>query len=140
MEESFAVDARSTSKRKVASVSQIKYGLLSSRSSEDIDCQNILYVANFEDEQGYAILAADDRIETPILAITDSGYLDDRTIYSVLDLLNEDRTIVDGYPLSGPVFFTIDETDDEIFINPNTVTLYVEINFGYDYALIKVVQ
>ena len=36
------------------------------------------------------------------------------------------RYIISGYPTTGPGFLTTPETGDEIFMNPNTVSMYVE--------------
>lgn len=54
--------SRSLRKRVVASVSPIKYIRTASRATGgNPENENLLYVANFEDGQGYAILAADTR-------------------------------------------------------------------------------
>ena len=37
--------------------------------------ESLLYVVDFEENMGSAVLAADDRIYTPILAVTESGSL-----------------------------------------------------------------
>lgn len=39
----------------------------------DIDCENLLYVVNFEDEKGFAFLAADDRVKDDVLAVVEQG-------------------------------------------------------------------
>lgn len=118
---------RSIGSRTVSSITPIKYNSMTTRAiNEKLDCENILYVANFENEQGYAILAGDTRIEEEVIAIADEGYLSDATIYSAMDLANAERVIIDDYPTTGAGFFTTPETDDELFINPNTVSLYDE--------------
>ena len=63
--EEFLVDAedsatRTSKSRIVNSIKPIKYNAITTRT--DVDCENLLYVANFEGEQGYAILAGDTRI------------------------------------------------------------------------------
>lgn len=125
MDEKFSMPSRASEKRVIASAIPIKYNRLVSRASdEDLDCENLVYIANFENNQGYAILAADERISDKVIAITDTGSLTDGTVYTAMDLLNEDRVILDEYPKSGDGFFTTPETGDELFMNPNTVILY----------------
>lgn len=116
--------SRSGAKRTVSSISPIRYKAQS--RSNNSDCENLVYVANFDDEQGYAILAADTRIEEKVIAITDEGSLDDATVYSAMELANSERVLIDEYPTSGPGFFTLPEYGDELFMNPNTVSLYDE--------------
>lgn len=74
--------SRASAKRTIASITPIKYNSTISRASnESLDCENLVYIANFEQEQGYAILAADSRIEEKVIAITDNGSLSDATVY-----------------------------------------------------------
>lgn len=113
--------------RVVSSIKPVKYNVLATKGDVDsVDCENLLYVANFEQEQGYAILAADKRIEEKVIAVADEGHLSDATVYTAMELANAERVIVDGYPMDGPGFFTTPETGDEVFMNPNTVSLYDE--------------
>lgn len=100
---------------------------------------DILYVANFEDNQGFAVLAADDRIKDEVIAVTSEGSLSRNDINSVLNEDFYNRPVVKGYPLTGNGFFTVNEYPDEVFMNPNTVSLYDEKeddtlvgNFGLD--------
>lgn len=46
------------------------------------------------------------------------------TLYRILELSREKRPILKDYPTTGPGFFTTDQTGDEVFMNPNTVSLY----------------
>lgn len=113
------------SDRIVKSIKPVKISMLQTRSTQEIpDCENVVYVANFEDEEGYAILAADDRVEADVIAITDEGNIEDATIYKAVDLINSERQIIEGYPTTGPGFLTLPECGDELFMNPNTVCLY----------------
>jgi len=84
----------------------------------------ILYVANFGDDSGYAIISADDRISEDVLAVTDQGEINDNIIKTAIELSQEERTFFDGYPMDGPGLFTTEETGDEVFLNPNTISLY----------------
>ncbi|MGM9764167.1 MAG: C10 family peptidase [Candidatus Cryptobacteroides sp.] len=129
--EAFLVDSDNPATRSinrvVSSIKPIKYNVLATKGELDsLDCENLLYVANFEQGDGYAILAADERIGEKVIAVTDDGCLSDATVYSAMELAQEERLIIDGYPLTGPGFFTTPETGDEVFMNPNTVLLYDE--------------
>lgn len=69
---------RSGGTRRVASVKTLRASdfMLGTRSGygEASDIGDMVYVANFENESGYAILGADDRIES-VIAITEHGSL-----------------------------------------------------------------
>lgn len=120
-------DSRSGKRISVKSIKPIKYNRVASRTQQDnVDCENLLYVANFENNQGYAILAGDERISDKIIAVADTGNLDNNEIIAVLDEERAQRYIYKNYPLTGPGFFTTPETGDELFMNPNTVDLYID--------------
>ena len=51
---------------KIADVVTVSYPS-NTRSGNTTNCSSIAYVANFENNQGYAILAADDRIKERVL-------------------------------------------------------------------------
>lgn len=109
----------------ISSVIPVKYNPTATKASpEDLDCENLLYIANFAKGEGYAILAADSRIEEKVIAVVDNGQLSDMTLYRILELSREKRPILKDYPTTGPGFFTTDQTGDEVFMNPNTVSLY----------------
>ena len=118
--------SRGFENKKVSSVMPIKYGVIKSRSTEPevTDCDNLVYVVNFENNAGYAILAADDRVGSNVISITDHGVLSDYTVYTALDLVNQERVILEGYPTTGEGFLQFEEYGEEIFMNPNTVSLY----------------
>lgn len=86
----------------------------------------LVYVVNFTNENGYAILAADDRISEEVLAISDSGNMPKSAAATAMDGIEEERSIYEEYPLTGDGFFSVSEYPDEIFMNPNTVSLYDE--------------
>jgi Peptidase C10 family. len=113
--------------RTVSSITPIKFNSTLTRAvNENLKCENLLYVANFENEQGYAILAGDTRIEEKVIAVADDGQLTDVTVYTAVELANAERIIIDEYPTTGAGFFKTPETGDELFMNPNTVSLYDE--------------
>lgn len=112
--------------RVVKSIDPIKYRRSLTRGTSEIeDCDNVVYIANFENDQGYAILAADKRIGEDVLAITDAGFLPATTISEILEWGSADNIIVNEFPTDGPGFFTVPEYGDEIFMNPNTASLYI---------------
>lgn len=118
-------ETRGLSVKSVSSIVPVKYNMAMTKAGgSDVNCENLLYVANFEQEQGYAILAADNRIGDKVIAVADSGCMSDATIYTAAELMNSERVIYEGYPTTGPGFFTLPETGDELFMNPNTVSLY----------------
>lgn len=113
--------------RHVASVSTVRIKSSSTRGgTTGVGLENLLYVANFENNNGYAILSADDRIDESVLIITDEGSLPDNVIHDAEDVVNGERPIFSDYPTSGPGFYKTDITGDQLLINPNTVTLFIE--------------
>ncbi len=92
----------------------------------DAQSDALVYVVNFTGESGYAILAADDRISEEVLVISDSGNLSKSAATTAMDAIEDERVIFEGYPTTGEGFFSVSEYPDEIFINPNTVSLYDE--------------
>ena len=91
--------------------------------SSDESSAELLYLVNF-DGDGYAVLAADDRISADVIAIVESGSIstDNFTSNST-----QNRTIYNGYPTIGPgLNYNADST--EVYINPNTFCTYSEEN------------
>lgn len=116
-----------TNQRKIASIFPVKYQAVATRANSPStrDCENLLYIANFENNQGFAVLAGDDRIEDEVIAVTSAGSLTNKDISDAIDEMeSEERPILDEYPRSGAGFFTVEEYPDELFINPNTVSLH----------------
>lgn len=91
------------------------------------DCDELLYVVNFEEDKGYAVLAADDRIDSDVLVLADSGSKTPSD-YTQGGIVPE-RKIYPGYPLTGEGIL-VDE-DGEKYINPNTFQLYDETEDDY---------
>lgn len=94
------------------------------KSLSTSDGEDLVYVANFSDDRGYAILAADDRISEEVLVVSDGGSVSRSVAVAAKSLASGERVIFDDYPLTGDGFFTVPEYPDELFINPNTVDLY----------------
>lgn len=116
---------RSHGEVSVKNIFPVKYSTVTTRAEQSgNECGNLIYVANFEDNAGYALLAADERIPDKVIAVTEEGNLDQETINRVASSSTSGRTIFPGYPTTGPGFFTKEEYGDELFMNPNTVDLY----------------
>lgn len=122
------VDSRADRMKSISSVKTVRYDMVGSRSGDDsLKCENLLYVANFANNEGYAVMAADDRLSARVIAVTDQGYIDDKQIYKASEWYRRSqRPIFEGYPTTGPGFFTLEEYGDELFINPNTVDFFIE--------------
>lgn len=119
---------RSGSTRRVGSVNVVRSRDVATRSvasaAENVD--SLIYVVNFEDNQGFAYLAADDRISEPVIYVADSGSISTNGLgsFGPLPLVNP-RPIYTGYPLDGPgTFFDNEFSDGELFMNPNTFNFY----------------
>lgn len=126
MNESTGNETRATKdNRRVKEVFTVKYQTIATRASipNKLDCENLLYIANFENNQGFAVLAADDRIKDEVLAITNHGALPDSCVYFAMQQFASQRPIIEGYPTTGPGFVKVPEYPGEIFMNPNTVNL-----------------
>ena len=122
--EAFMDDADTkVSKRTVREIVPIKYQTYGTKAKKDFN-KDLIYVAQFEDEQGFAVLAADKRIEEKVIAITDEGAISTDIFDKAVILLNSSKYIFKDYPGDGPGFFKTPEGGEELFINPNTVSLY----------------
>lgn len=117
--------SRSDASPRISSIIPVKYAKLYgvSRATSN-DCENLVYIANFENNGGYAVLAADDRIDASVLALIDTGNFNDSTTHFQDLPLDSERPFFPGYPTSGPGFYTDPKYPGETFINPNTVDLY----------------
>ena len=116
---------RSAMHRRVKEVFPVEYYKDVTRAGADtVDCENLLYVVNFEDDQGYAILAADDRIKDAVLAVIEHGNMSVATMRAASGSANMNfRPIFSGFPTTGPGYISSEQHPDEIFMNPNTVDL-----------------
>lgn len=59
--------------KSVKRVTPVRLSRTESRSTSNVDNENLLYVAEFENKEGFAILSADYRIPVKVLTITESG-------------------------------------------------------------------
>lgn len=114
-------------RRKVSEVFPVKYASITTRAhAVASECDNLIYVANFENDEGYAILAADERISDKVIAVTEQGNMNQATVLAASQPPIADRPIYKDYPLVGAGFFTLPEYEDELFMNPNTVSLQID--------------
>ena len=80
-------------KRTISDVQKVYAQNLNTKSSAgDLDCEVLLYLVNFEDEQGFAVLAADERIPSSIIAVVDKGHLTANELYTAYN--DEGRVII----------------------------------------------
>lgn len=113
---------RADNPRRIGSVEVVRNRNLATRSIAVSDADSLIYVVNFEDEQGFALLAADDRVSSPLIFIGDSGSFDWGDHQATLV---EQRTIYPDYPTTGPgTFYDNAVSPGELFMNPNTFNLY----------------
>ncbi len=96
------------------------------------DSTILLYIANFDDEQGFALLSADKRVSSLVVGVSEKGEISEE-ILEFYDRLISERPLYKGFPLDGPGFYTdtIPGGDTETFINPNTVDFYIEKEDDY---------
>lgn len=104
--------------------------------------RTVMYIANFDNNQGYAFLSADKRLEAPVIAIIDSGYLSQNDISNTIKEYESAKPkIYNQYPLTGAGIIS-DPNSEELFINPNTFDFYDkdedDFLIGYlDYSLFE---
>lgn len=65
------------------------------KSEDDTDMSTLLYIVNFKDSAGYAVLAADSRLPTDIYALTEAGNADEEDFLSGQDGAEEDFNPLD---------------------------------------------
>lgn len=91
------------------------------------DAENVIYVANFSDNSGFAVLAADDRIQERVIAVADKSNLTKEDVDAVASFFKNKENYIDpDYPTTGNGLFTVGDYPDEVFLNPNTFSTYDE--------------
>ncbi len=89
-----------------------------------INADSLVYIVNFENNQGYALLSADFRIKSDVIFVADTGSITLDDFNGVLSSV-DNRQIFDEYPLTGAgMFYAENDTTGELFMNPNTFDLY----------------
>ena len=105
----------------------MKLDEIATRAAATNDVENVIYVANFADDKGFAILAADDRIKEKVIAVADKSNLSKADVAAVVSFLKNKETYIDSnYPTTGNGLFTAKDYPDEVFLNPNTFSTYDE--------------
>ena len=131
---------RTEDDKEIEDIYAVEYQEPTTRSTETgIICKNLLYIVNYKSNKGFAVLAADDRISDDIIAIAEKGRLTRDIIDLSYNALNGQELTNASYPSTGEGFYTMDEYPGEVFMNPNTASLYIEAendtlvgNFGFD--------
>lgn len=102
-------NTRSDDNREVESIYPVKYIPQNTRSNTTpSDTAALVYIANFKNEEGYAILAADQSMPNSIIAIIDEGTLDEKQAYAAVAIADSNNKYVfDDYPTTGPGFFRL---------------------------------
>lgn len=121
---------RSNGTRRIGSVNVVRNKDLATRSSNTAiaNADSLIYVVNFEDNQGFAYLAADDRISAPIIYVADSGNISTSSLGGPIN--GNPQKFYEGFPLTGPGLFYDDSVAPGVlFMNPNTFERY---NSEYD--------
>lgn len=109
---------------KIVSVIPMKMDEVTTRVATS-NANNILYVANFSDNKGFAILAGDDRIQEKVIAVADKSNLTKEDVDAVASFFkNNENYINKVYPTTGDGLFTVKDYPDESFLNPNTFSTY----------------
>lgn len=121
-----AVKSGETSSRTPMSVSTVTASRLSVATKglpqlDSLDYEELLYIVNFKDGEGYAILAADDRISERLLMVADSGSMDSEDYYASLSSCYNPVSTKS----SGEGLFLYNQ-NGEPYINPDAITLYDE--------------
>ena len=93
------------------------------------DVDGLVYLVNFEGGEGYAMLAADDRIKEDVLIVTEKGSLSERELIPAF-MGDTGREDFSDYPGTGPGIITGE--DGEKYINPNTFQIYDEDEGDYN--------
>lgn len=118
---------RSHGEVSVKNIFPVKYSTVATRAEKsENECDNLIYVANFEDNAGYALLAADERIPDKVIAVTEEGNLDQETVNRIAGIGTSNKPLYPEYPAKGPGIFSVKKYGDEKFINPNTINQYYE--------------
>lgn len=105
--------------RRIASIDVVRADNLGSRSllSSRPDVNELLYLVNFENNGGFALLSADDRIPEVLIGITDSGHLSSERLVQAYHKLSSNYQV-----RSGETFDPYDLTHDDWYIGNYTGT------------------
>ena len=113
----------------------------SNPSSRGTYNDTLIYVVNFADSAGFAILPADDRVSSPVIV-----YVPSRNISTTrpTPTTGQISSLNREYPASTPGIYTVPHYPHEVFMNPNTIDMYFEDkdeilvgNFNPNGAIVK---
>jgi len=110
---------------KVSTVDPCNFLLTKSADTTSGKSSDLLYLVTFEGEKGYALLAADDRIPSDVIALVEQGTLTTEELYKYYNE-EQGRTIYSSYPTTGPGIIEGEDGGGEKYLNPNTFSLYDE--------------
>lgn len=125
-----SVDSRSYTTKKISSI-YATGDISKTRSGDEQEIEPFVYVVNFEDNQGFALVSGDTRMQ-PILAVTDSGSLpqgaviDNPGVIMMLSNIETDYRMALGLPIEdidGNMVDPIGTAEDGSYIYPD---MYVE--------------
>lgn len=130
--ESFFQDKQTRSNVSLPKVDDVLTMQIENGHTRAADLSNVMYIANFSDDKGFAILAADKRVSEKVIAIIDNGNLTQGDVDAVASLLLNKEDYVDPrYPTTGKGLFSMADYPDEVFLNPNTFSTYDEAQDDY---------
>lgn len=85
--ESFFQDKQTRSNVSLPKVDDVLTMQIENGHTRAADLSNVMYIANFSDDKGFAILAADKRVSEKVIAIIDNGNLTQGDVDAVASLL-----------------------------------------------------
>jgi len=79
---------------KVTNVIPVKLNEVATRAAATNDVENVIYVANFADDKGFAVLAADDRIKDKVIAVTNKSNFTKAAVDAIISLCKDEETYI----------------------------------------------
>lgn len=105
--DSFLLSTKTNTHKEIDSV----YSVISLKTKSNLVPDTLLYIVNYKDNNGYAILSADDRIESEVIIYVENGNI----IVDSIKYAGPARRIDNSFPLSGDGIFSIDEYPGDFF-------------------------
>lgn len=128
----------SNNKRRIKSITTIKAQNILSRNSSSNNSlfvnTNLMYLVNFDDNRGFAFLAADDRISDRIIAITDQGHLSEDCLNCIIQ--NRPRTRLSDYVSTIDSLDLLNEEYDDWYVGDCEVNGEGEPRCGNDISFV----
>lgn len=78
-------------KPQIKNIQTVKFNKQITKTANNMaqEGDNLMYLVNFNDDQGYAILSADTRIETPVLAFAEKGSISANDFNRIYDMRSQ---------------------------------------------------